>query len=111
MPAIVWLLLITLVSLRPGDKLPQIDLWQIDKIAHLGFYLIFVVLLRFGSKDDGGFFTSFSFLLLSAIHGVAIELLQENFVELRRFDIYDIVADVAGAILGLIIPRKWLNKK
>lgn len=81
-----------------------------DKLVHLAMYLAL-----------GAWFACLGFaasplLFALAAYGIALEIGQE-FVPGRGFDVFDIVANVTGAILGLLAvrliwnPLQWLQQK
>lgn len=90
----------------PGDELPDLNIWQVDKVFHVFFYLIFVVLMRLGYPGAGNKRSLIIYFLIAVFYGVMIEVLQGSFVENRYFDIYDIGANAVGAALALIIVKR-----
>lgn len=111
----IWALILLAVSLMPGDDLPELNIWQVDKVFHVLFYLIFVVLMRLGYPGAGNKRSLIIFFLIAVFYGLMIEVLQENFVKNRYFDIYDIGANAVGAAIALIIVKQkriktWLAR-
>lgn len=53
---------------------------------------------------------SLSFFLLSSLYGILIELLQYFMNVGRNFDIYDLVANIIGSSIGLMIIRIFGGK-
>lgn len=101
-----------LLFFLPGSAFPN-ENWlskiYFDKLVHLGLFAILVFLWR--SAFD---FKSASYnwvLLFSALfYGLAVEFIQRYFVPNRDFDLYDVVADVAGGVIGLIVWVRYIKK-
>ena len=102
-------LLVAALSLSPGGDMPP-PFPQADKLVHLAMYL-----------SLGGWFACVAhraLLLLAALafYGVVLEIGQE-FVPGRGLDILDMLANLLGAILGLLAvrfiwnPFEWLQHK
>lgn len=117
---IIWSLIITLICLVPGGNSSGISFFAslgIDKIIHAGihFVLIYFVstgLLKQSAIDlsvNSAFVIAFFY---SVLLGVGMEILQMFFVPGRSGDIYDVIANVTGAIVGVILflkPKKVKN--
>jgi VanZ family protein len=105
LPPLIWTAIITILSLIPGDDFPQTGLANIpfiDKLIHVGMYLILAVLLvrplKKAALPAGLFILIFTFLL-----GGVLELLQAYWAVNRSGSWLDLLADLAGAALGLVI--------
>lgn len=72
----------------------------LDKIAHLG---IFAAMTAIGLKAYQKSAWVVAFLLA---YTVATEFIQGNFIPHRSFDIYDMVADALGTVIGLFYERR-----
>ncbi len=48
---------------------------------------------------------SLTILVIACFYGTAMEYVQKYFIPNRDFDIYDIAADIVGAVLGFLIVR------
>ncbi|HET8962495.1 MAG TPA: VanZ family protein [Chitinophagales bacterium] len=105
--ALSWASLILLLSVIPGQDLPTITFWEIDKIVHTIFYFVLSftsiiaikqqyprVPLRFNAIIYG--------VGLCILYGLCIEIVQGAFLESRSFDLYDLVANFIGCVLGVI---------
>lgn len=110
--AIGWFVLMTCLFFIPGSALPKQN-WltdlQFDKWVHIGFFAILVFLWRTAFHMEWKGYDLFLWII-SAIYGTVIEILQGQLVPNRSFDVYDIIADVAGSILGLIIWSRVYKK-
>lgn len=111
--AVVYTILITIILLVPTTKIPQIRVSDIDKLAHLLIHgiLAFIWLwYRFSSdKCHISVKNVFVVLLLCFSYGVVIEAAQDWFTLSRSFDLFDILANSFGSMLGLL--SFWIVKK
>lgn len=118
-PALLWLIFVTSLSVTPNVPMPKFDLFSPDKLAHAAAYGVFAGLLFWG------FFRSKSrrpnwkegFLIfgISTAYGILIELVQGYFIPGRFYEVDDMIANAAGAalvwgaahlLLGKIAHRK-----
>jgi VanZ family protein len=106
-PAISWSVLVLFVSLIPGNEIPEFEVGflHIDKLAHAILFAGLSFFWFFGLKKGGiskivslntEGVVSFSVF----IYGFAIELIQHYFITDRHFDIYDVLANGVGVVLG-----------
>jgi VanZ family protein len=108
-PAIVWALLIFILSSIPKLPLPELDLDFKDKIAHTVAYAILGYLtaraLFYQSRFPGWRkkFLLFA-ILLGIVYGISDEI-HQYFVPGRVADVGDLIADGVGVILGVMIFR------
>jgi len=97
----------------PGNMLPNenhLTIPNLDKYVHIILFGTFVFLwsLYFAIKNEKKVFPirkSLSILIIACLYGTAMEYVQKYFIPNRDFDIYDIAADVLGAVLGFLIVR------
>jgi VanZ family protein len=110
--AISWLILISFLFLLPGSAFPR-DTWltavHFDKWVHVGLFAILLFLWRSSFEFRMGFYNIWLFLLAIA-YGWLVEWVQLNWVPYRGFDIYDIMADAAGAGIGIFLSREVYKK-
>ncbi|RYZ26996.1 MAG: VanZ family protein [Chitinophagaceae bacterium] len=108
--AIFWLVLISVLFFLPGSALPKED-WlgdiYFDKWVHCGFFVLLLLSWRFYFPDDKKY--SWVILLLALVYGFGVELIQHYLVANRSFDLLDVVADMAGAVAGILCWR-WYKK-
>lgn len=83
-----------------------------DKIAHIIFMTGIMLILSIDyirkkrhsvNKNRIPLHVSLSFFLITSLYGIIIELLQHLMQVGRNFDIYDLVANIIGSSIGLII--------
>ncbi|HSK11781.1 MAG TPA: VanZ family protein [Phnomibacter sp.] len=105
--AIGWFVLTTLLLVVPGNALPKTDLGNIpyfDKYIHI---FLFAVLSAFTLKAIRPTRPTYFIWLvvLVILYGTLMEYVQLYLVPFRSFDGRDIMADAAGAVLGLLLYR------
>ncbi|MDG2433193.1 VanZ family protein [Flavobacterium sp.] len=116
--AVLWTSVIFFLCLIKSSDLPYVAINNLDKVVHASFHLLFVVLwfLYFNELFSKSFSTKalvFAFSL-SVFYGIAIEIMQTIFTTTRSADVFDVVANLIGAIIGillLIIGKKILNRR
>jgi VanZ family protein len=112
-PALLWSIIIFILLALPGNMLPNenhLAIPNLDKYVHIVLFGTFVFLwsLYFASKNEKKAFPirkSLTVLIIACLYGTAMEYVQKYFIPNRDFDIYDIAADVVGAVLGFLIVR------
>jgi len=111
--------LIIIGSAIQVNVLPKVTFWNFlgpDKIAHLFAFGVFVVFSLYGLKKQ------FSYLHLqhhatvyTLVFGVLLalftELMQRYIVFGRDGNVYDLLADIAGCLMGLAVFNIFLDKK
>jgi hypothetical protein len=108
-PAIGWGILICYFSLMPSNEVPGFLLDAKDILLHFLIYFFFTLLLFFGAnKFSSRFLLGYRMaiiVLTSIVLGVAIELIQENFIDGRHFEWGDILFNTLGTLVILPINR------
>jgi len=108
-------LLITLLSLIPGNSMPGSSLFSIpalDKIAHMCLYALFsfTALMESHCKPNC---LRFHMLLLAAIFSLSafIEILQETVITTRSAEWLDLLANLTGLAAGYAVFRifRWIR--
>lgn len=110
-PVILWLIIILVLMGFPGNYFPKVsDFWAWlgpDKIIHLILFGILQFLLLRGFHKQYQFPRLRSYyvlyaLLFGIIFGAFTELMQYYVFIGRNANIYDLIANIAGCILGWI---------
>jgi len=109
-PAIGWGFFILYVCLAPAETLRTgIDFEISDKVVHFTLYLLWVVLLYFGSSRGYKKALSYAKLMMywssAIIIGIFVEYLQMWMAVGRSAEVLDALANSAGAVAGIIISR------
>lgn len=104
--AFFWTGLITWLSLVSFENIPKVSVSipGKDKIIHFVFYFVFVFLWTKALNIQK--WKQQIIMVLSAIfYGIIIEIFQDVFTLTRNADIFDIVANTFGAIIGCLFVR------
>lgn len=104
--AIGWTILIGVLCLVSFTDLPSIKVKSADKYVHITFHFIFIMLWGFYSslKQNGIRINKIVRLVLISIgYGIFIEILQETLTTTRHADIFDVMANLTGALLALLV--------
>ena len=113
LPWATWLLILSILSLTPGENLPEfkLQLFELDKLIHFIFYFILVLLMSIGfrlKKNEPFYKSSVWIVGIGIFIGWSIEYLQGNYITNRYFDYLDIIANSLGTIVGMIVYVKYL---
>ena len=98
----------SILFILPGSALPKenwFDRIRMDKMVHVGLFAVLIFLWR-SSFDWEINSYHFVLLFLALLYGLLIELIQLYWVPHRSFDLYDILSDMIGSIVGLLV---WLG--
>jgi VanZ family protein len=110
--------LVTVLLCLPGTEFPKIswldNIW-FDKWVHIGLFLVLVITwFMFFSKKLSPEVSIQKILLLVTVsciaYGVLMELVQHFFIPFRSFDVWDIVADGAGSLVGFFYSGRYIKK-
>jgi VanZ family protein len=112
LPALLWGFLILVLSLMPGEQtnLMMFGIPHFDKIGHFGMYAIWAFLVYYAFSGSNRISYRHAFLIAMVICGLAgilLEFGQYYFAKGRSFDLADMLANAAGAILGAFFGWKW----
>jgi len=80
-----------------------------DKWVHTGLFLVLYLLVRAAFSWKLNPYT-FVVLLFCVLYGVLIEYIQKWFIPNRSFDLFDILADAAGAVTGWLVGLRVYKK-
>lgn len=108
LPAIIWLLVITVLSGYPGNHVPKIPVWQFDKLVHTVIYFVLSVTLIYAFQKQYNqvskrIIISISIILFGIFYGGFMEIMQHYIFINRSGNWYDFIANGVGAILGVFI--------
>ena len=102
--AIGWTLFILVLSAIPGKDLPEVDIFQADKLVHALMYGIlcwlWLKVFRYGWMKS-----VILSLVLCSLFGMGMELMQETCFEDRYFDWMDVLANETGIVLVPVLFR------
>lgn len=110
--SIVWTSLILVACFLPGNDVPKINIVNVDKLVHIALFGGCAFLWAIALIHHSANMWPKLVLIFSATVGLGIlvELIQgSNLVQGRSADIYDVVADTIGALLGVFYARYILG--
>nr|WP_294933895.1 VanZ family protein [uncultured Flavobacterium sp.] len=100
------------------SNVPKVSVLEKDKYIHSFFYFVFSVLwFQFLSKKkpEWSFAGNAIIIIVFAfLYGGAIEICQEVFTATRTADVNDLLANVAGSIIGItavLIVEKFRKRE
>lgn len=99
------LLVFSLVKISTGNVVP---VKNSDKVFHFVAHFLLAIFWFFSFNVKLGIKKSKSFLfafLFSLIFGIIVETLQHYFTTTREADIKDVIANIMGALLGLLVVK------
>ena len=111
---LLYLVLIVLLSLLPTSNLPDVPFFSgEDKWIHFCMYLGLGFVTCWSLDMRGKRMPSLNMLLAGVFAwGVLMEILQRLMSNGRGMDVWDMLANLAGAVAGLIVyrflDRKWM---
>ena len=119
-PARLWTLFILILMTIPGNMLPKEEktfIPNLDKLVHATLFGSFVFLwsIYYATRKEKNNHSDSRFILIliiACLYGVATELMQKYLIPNRDYDIYDIMADCIGAVLGflfVLLTVKWFR--
>ncbi|MCC7301554.1 MAG: VanZ family protein [Bacteroidia bacterium] len=111
--ATLWASLIFVLCAIPGRDLPDADwmrLFRLDKWVHAGMFIILLLLATAEHHRRTKHSLSLMWAVAGTLYGLGLELMQELVFTERSFDIFDSVADAAGAWMGWVFAPVILKK-
>lgn len=114
-PAFVWFIIANILFLMPGEEVPSIgflDEIYFDKWVHAGlfFWLVFFIAWPYLKAQRLSTKLLIKISITFILYGVLIEFLQRYVAIDRDYDIYDMVADSIGCVLGATAVRLYQRK-
>jgi VanZ family protein len=119
-PARLWTIFILTLMAIPGNMLPKEEktfIPNLDKLIHATLFGSFVFLwsIYYAARKERNNNSDSRFvliLIIACLYGVATELMQKYLIPNRDYDIFDIIADSIGAVLGyffVLMTVKWFR--
>jgi VanZ family protein len=117
-PALLLTIFIFILMALPGNMLPKEEktfIPNLDKLIHATLFGSFVFLwcIYYSTRKEKNNHATSRYvliLIIACLYGVATELMQKYLIPNRDYDIYDIMADSVGALLGYIFVRLIVNR-
>ncbi|HEX2605773.1 MAG TPA: VanZ family protein [Flavisolibacter sp.] len=100
--AVSWFLIMNVLFFLPGSALPGqgwFGDFPIDKLVHIGLFAGLVFIGASAFRIDLNQY-KFIVLVLVIAYGLAIEVIQREWIANRSFDLYDLLCDTIGGIGG-----------
>lgn len=113
LPLILWTMLMVAVSSTPGQKLPEVGVWNFDKFAHCVEYFIFSLLLFryiFLCRKKKLFQATKLTAIISVVYAGLDELHQWP-IPNRCCTWQDFAADSIGVVAGVYIAYTFYKRK
>ncbi|MBB1284892.1 VanZ family protein [Flavisolibacter sp. BT320] len=109
--AFLWLFIITILFLLPGSALPKNEMLipHFDKYVHVGFFAVLLFLWRL--QGEPSFRFGLLLLLPAFVYGLGIEYIQHYFIANRSFDMGDVIADMVGAVAGVLVAGLYKKNR
>jgi len=108
----VWFIIMCVLFFLPGSDLPQsswLDQLHVDKLVHVGLFAVLLFLWHsaFPARNN-----NYGLWMLGAalLYGFGVEVVQLLWVPNRSFDLFDVVADFLGSIVGWLVWREVYKK-
>ncbi len=108
--ALGWTLLILALCSIPGQDLPDLNVWSMDKVGHFGVFAIYgwLWLAAWTPRRSN----AVAWVLVTGVaYAVFTELYQGWLPWDRTPDPYDVLADVAGLVAGVAAWVGWQKKR
>ncbi len=119
LPAIIWALIILLLTGLPGTYFPQIqsfwDWLSPDKVVHVFIFTVqmFLVLIAYRTQYLSGntrLINTLLIILLVTVYALLTEVLQAYVFIGRDGNLYDFLADFVGILIGLLVFNLYKKK-
>lgn len=111
LPAVLWIILVVILSLLPKSSIPQYRWWHFpnaDKVIHVGVYSVMAGAILFGFYGIRKLRAKqyMETILFCLLLGLLMECIQQTRLIGRHFEILDIIANIIGALLGSVLFLK-----
>lgn len=104
-----------IATLLPSSSIPQVSVWALfsfDTFVHAFMFSVLIFLMTVGLAKQYTLLKIKHYpiryaLLISSTFGISIEVLQHFFVVGRQGDMYDVLANTIGCLIGIVL-FKWV---
>ena len=110
LPAIIYTILIFVLSSFPLDSIPKVDILNFDKFVHVVEYTIYGILLMLAFSTAESSKIAKNAFVISLLVGIAYggsDEIHQLFVVGRKTSVFDFVADSFGVVVGIILFSKF----
>lgn len=109
LPAILVSLTVLWGSIASTSTINELNPLELsDKYIHFVGYFIVTVAWYFGLVHYQAERPAFKSFMIATMLGICIEVIQYSFFPGRFFEILDIIANISGSIIGLLIFKKFI---
>ena len=105
-----WMIIVTIISQMPTDVDTVPPVPHLDKLIHIVFYLGFSWFLGRLLRGKGQSQIVWKVLIPTVSYGILMEGLQDALDMGRHFDIFDIIANIIGALIGTILIYRSVSQ-
>ncbi len=102
-----WTLLVLVLCLVSFSTFPGVGVKGADKYVHVIFHFVFTILWFLYIQSSGYVISNGKAVLrvvsLSIVFGILIEMAQELLTATRGADLYDVIANISGALLAATV--------
>lgn len=114
-PAIGWGILICYFSIMPGNEVPAMLKSVADFLLHFLIYATLGVLCVYGANRFSKFkisnATLWRIVIICSAMGLAIEIIQESFIDGRHFQLSDLFFNTLGVFLSVPLNHFLLKSR
>lgn len=105
--ALLWTGLVLFLCLVQSNKMPVVNIENLDKIVHAFFHFVFtslwILFFKTQIKDPDSYKPYIISFLFSVLFGITIEIMQGQYTTTRKEDALDVVANMVGAVLAVFL--------
>ncbi|MBN2664708.1 MAG: VanZ family protein [Bacteroidales bacterium] len=111
--SIIWSLFILTLLLLPSNELPtnNLHIKHLDKIAHFGIFAILAIINFYEIRKTKKRYKLLKISTLIFLFALSTEILQIICTKYRQFDAFDIIADLTGYHISLLLNNKLYKDK
>jgi VanZ family protein len=110
--ALLYVTFISVMFFLPGSAFPK-ETWlskiYFDKWVHIGFFLVLLLLWLWALLPSR--LGTYWLLAIAAVYGISVEIVQDQFVSNRSFDLGDWVADMTGALVAVWLWGRYRKNR
>lgn len=101
---------VTVLFFIPTSGLPRISFSSMDKVVHASIFFFLACFWQLyifqNNKRKLSWAKSFRILFMCLIYGILIEVFQGLLTVSRSPDVYDVVANLVGTMIGVVFFQK-----
>lgn len=106
----LYLVVIVMLSLMPGQYVPELYFNGMDKVIHGGMYLLLTLLACWTFHAERKTSRIFLIMVVAILTGILTEIVQFRMHLGRSFEWLDILSNATGTTFGILLFI-WINGK